>query len=194
MPLADATAMSFTAPIIVAALAGPVLGERVGLGHWLAIGAGFCGALVITRPGEGTNPYALLVLGSASCYAGYQILTRYVASFDPPETSVTYSALLGTVVLSCVVPFFWKAPDRLAHWLVLSALGVLGALGHYCVARALLRGPAALISPFHYVQLVWAAGVGYLVFGEVPSLWTWAGAAIIIASGFHIALQETRAR
>ncbi len=194
VPLADATAVSFTAPIIVAALAGPVLGERVGLGHWLAIGAGFCGALIITRPGaEGTNPYTLLVLGSASCYAGYQILTRHVASFDSPETSVTYSALVGTVVLSCVVPFFWKAPDRLAHWGVLAALGVLGALGHYCVARALFRGPAVLISPFHYVQLVWAAGVGYLVFGEVTSLWTWAGAAIIIASGFYIALRETRA-
>lgn len=190
VPLADATAVSFTAPIIVAALAGPVLGERVGLGHWLAIGAGFCGALIITRPGgEGTNPYTLLVLGSASCYAGYQILTRHVASFDSPETSVTYSALVGTVVLSCVVPLFWKAPDRLAHWGVLAALGVLGALGHYCVARALFRGPAALISPFHYVQLVWAAGVGYLVFGEVTSLWTWAGAAIIIASGFYIALR-----
>jgi len=194
VPLADATAVSFTAPILVAALAGPVLGERVGLGHWLAIGAGFCGALVITRPGgEGTNPYTLLVLGSASCYAGYQILTRHVGRFDPPETSVTYSALVGTVALSCVVPFFWKAPDRLTHWLILGALGVLGALGHYCVARAFLWGPAARISPFHYIQLVWAAGVGFLVFGEVPSLWTWAGAAIIIVSGLYIALGETRA-
>jgi drug/metabolite transporter (DMT)-like permease len=101
---------------------------------------------------------------------------------------------VGTAVLSALVPFFWKAPDRLAHWLILSVLGVLGALGHYCVARALLWGPAALISPFHYIQLVWAAAVGYLVFGDVPGLWTWAGAAIIVASGCYIALGETRAR
>jgi drug/metabolite transporter (DMT)-like permease len=193
VPLADATAVSFTAPIIVAALAGPVLGERVGLRHWAAIGAGFCGALIVIRPGsEGANPYALLVLGSASCYAGYQILTRRVAGFDPPETSVAYSALVGTLVFSGVVPFFWRTPDRFAHWLVLSLLGVLGGLGHYCVARAFLWGAASIISPFHYVQLVWAAVVGYLVFGDVPSLWTWVGAAIIVTSGFSIALQETR--
>lgn len=193
VPLADATAVSFTAPIGVAALAGPVLGERVGLRHWIAIGAGFAGALVIVRPGgEGANPYALLVLGSAGCYAGYQILTRHVAPFDTPETSVAYSALVGTLVLSSVVPFFWKAPDRLSHWLILSVLGVLGGLGHYCVARAFLWGPASLISPFHYIQLVWAVAVGYLVFGDAPSPWMWVGAAIIVASGFYIAWLETR--
>lgn len=193
VPLADATAVSFTAPIIVAALAGPALGERVSLGHWVAIGAGFGGALIILRPGsEAANPYALLVLGSAACYAGYQLLTRYVAGFDTPETSVAYSALVGTAVFTAIVPFFWKTPERLVHWLILSALGVLGGLGHYCVARAFVRGPASTISPFHYIQLVWAAVAGYLLFGDVPSLWTWGGAAVIVASGLRIALREAR--
>ena len=192
VPLADATAVSFTAPLLVAALAGPLLRERVGLGHWLAVAAGFGGALVIVRPGAaGANPHLLLVLGSAACYALYQILTRRVAPFDRPETSVTYSALVGTVILSALVPFVWQTPDRLWHWLVLLVIGLLGGLGHYCVARAFLWGPASILSPFHYAQLVLAATMGYLAFGDVPTVWTWLGAAVIIGSGLWIAWRET---
>jgi len=193
VPLADATAVSFTAPLVVAALAGPMLAERVGLAHWLAIAAGFVGALIIIRPGAaGANPHLLLVLGSAACYAVYQILTRRVAGFDPPETSVTYSALVGTVVLSAVVPLVWRTPDRLWQWLVLLALGLLGGLGHYCVARALLWAPASIVSPFHYVQLVGAAAMGYLAFGDVPTTGMWLGSAVIVASGLAIAWRERR--
>ena len=193
VPLADSTAVSFTAPIIVAALAGPFLGERVGGGHWASIAVGFLGALVVIRPtGAGASPYAFLVLGSAVCYALYQILTRRVGAVDPPETSVTYSALVGTLVLSAIVPFYWRPPEHPAHWLILGMLGLFGGLGHYCVARALLWGPASIISPFHYVQLVWAAAAGYLAFGDVPSAWTWVGSAIIVLSGLHIAWRETR--
>ena len=193
VPLADATAVSFTAPLVVAALAGPMLAERVGLAHWLAIAAGFVGALIIIRPGAaGANPHLLLVLGSAACYAVYQILTRRVAGFDPPDTSVTYSALVGTVVLSAVVPLVWRTPDRLWQWLVLLALGLLGGLGHYCVARALLWAPASIVSPFHYVQLVGAAAMGYLAFGDVPTTGMWLGSAVIVASGLAIAWRERR--
>ncbi len=193
VPLADATAVSFTSPLLVAALAGPVLGERVGLGHWLAIAAGFLGALIIIRPGaEGANPYLLLVIVNSACYAMYQLLTRRVAPHDRPETSVTYSALLGSVVLTAVVPFFWHTPGRLSHWLVLIVIGLLGGLGHYCVARALLLGPASIISPFHYAQLVTAAWLGYVAFGDVPGGWTWVGSAVVVASGLYIAWQETR--
>jgi drug/metabolite transporter (DMT)-like permease len=193
VPLADATAVGFTAPFIVAALAWPVLRERVGRDQWLAIGAGFLGALVVIRPaGTGFSPAILLVVGSAAAYAGYQILTRQVAGVDRPETSVTCSALVGTVVLSAIVPAFWRTPPRAGPALLLASLGLFGGLGHSLVARAFLHGPAALISPFHYVQLVWAVVIGYLVFGDVPSLWTWLGAAVIIASGIAIAWRETR--
>ena len=192
VPLADATAVSFTSPLVVAALAGPMLAERVRLGHWIAIGAGFLGALIVIRPGvAGANPYLLLVIGNSCCYAVYQILTRRMAGFDRPETSVTYSALVGTVVLSAVVPFYWQTPDRLSHWLILIVVGVLGGLGHYFVARALLWGPASILAPIHYVQLIGAAGMGYLAFGDVPSVWTWVGAAVIVASGLYIAWRET---
>lgn len=193
VPLADATAVSFTSPLLVAALAVPVLGERVGISQWASIAVGFAGALVVIRPtGKGASAYAFLVLGSAICYALYQVLTRLVASVDAPETSVTYSALAGTLVLSLLVPFVWRTPQQPAHWLMLAALGLLGALGHYCVARALLWAPASIVSPFHYVQLVWAAGAGYVLFGDVPSGWTWLGAAIIVASGLSIVLREAR--
>ena len=193
VPLADATAISFTSPFIVAALAGPILNERVRVEHWVSIAIGFVGALIVIRPtGAGTDPYALLVLGSACCYAVYQLLTRRIAGVDAPETTVVYSALVGTLVLSAIVPFVWKTPERPFHWLILGSLGLLGGLGHYCVARAFLWGPAAILSPIHYVQLVWAATVGYLVFGHVPSVWTWVGAAVIIASGLGIAWVETR--
>lgn len=192
VPLADATAVSFTSPLLVAALAGPMLSERVGLGHWLAIAAGFLGALVLIRPGaEGANPYLGLVIGSSICYAVYQVLTRRVAGHDRPETSVTYSALVGTLVLSATVPFYWRPPGRLSHWLILLALGLLGGLGHYCVAQALRLAPVSIVSPFHYVQLVAAAAVGYLAFGDVPSAWMWVGAAVITASGLYIAWRET---
>ena len=193
VPLADATAVSFTSPLVVAALAGPMLAERVRVGHWVAIGAGFLGALIVIRPGAaGANPYLLLVIANSCCYALYQILTRRMAGFDRPETSVTYSALVGTIVLSAVVPFYWQTPDRLSHWLILIVVGVLGGLGHYFVARALMWGPASVIAPFHYVQLIGAAAMGYLVFGDVPSVWTWVGAAVIIASGLYIAWRETQ--
>jgi len=193
VPLADATAVSFTAPLIVAVLAGPILGERIGLGHWLAIAVGLGGALVVVRPtGAGANLYLLLVLGSAATYAVYQILTRYVAGIDTPETSVTYSALVGTVLLSLAVPFSWQTPARPGHWLVLGVLGLLGGLGHYCVARGFTWGPASILSPFHYVQLVWAAAIGYLAFGDVPGAATWLGAALIVGSGLYIAWRGSR--
>lgn len=193
VPLAEATAVSFTSPLVVAALAGPMLAERVRIGHWIAIGAGFLGALVVIRPGvAGANPYLLLVIANSCCYAVYQVLTRRMAGFDRPETSVTYSALVGTLVLSAVVPFYWQTPDRLSHWLILLVIGVLGGLGHYFVARALMWGPASVMAPFHYVQLIGAAAMGYLVFADVPSVWTWVGAGVIIASGLYIAWRETQ--
>jgi drug/metabolite transporter (DMT)-like permease len=115
-----------------------------------------------------------------------------VSAFDPPVTSVTYSALVGTVLLSILMPFYWATPDGAASWAGLAALGVLGGLGHYLVAHAFAAGPASVISPFHYVQLIWAAGAGYVVFGDVPSGFTWLGALVIIASGLFIAVKEAR--
>jgi drug/metabolite transporter (DMT)-like permease len=193
VPLADATAVSFTSPLIVGALAGPMLGERVDRRQWAAIAVGFVGALIIIRPtGGAASPFLLLVVGNSACYAVYQILTRKVSPHDRAETSVAYSALLGTLALSLVVPFAFQRPERAWQWALLASLGLMGAAGHYCVARALTWGPASIVAPLHYVQLVGAAALGYLVFADVPPAWTWIGAAVIVASGIYLAWTEAR--
>jgi drug/metabolite transporter (DMT)-like permease len=187
VPIAQATSISFTAPLIVVVLAGPMLGERITLSRVLAVVAGFMGVLVVIRPGAAVFQWAsLLIVCSAGCYAMYQVLTRRVAGFDAPETSVVYSALVGSVLMSAIVPFSWRTPGSWTDVLLLCCLGVLGGLGHYCVARALTYAPANFLSPFQYWQLMGAVAVGYLMFAEVPDAYTWIGAAMIIAAGVYV--------
>lgn len=190
VPLADATAVSFISPFVVAALSTPLLGERVRRDQWIAIAIGFLGALVVVRPTSLPNPWILMNFGNATSYAIYQILTRRVGRTDRPETSATYSGLVGAVLFTLVVPFVWQTPARPLHWVLLAVSGLLGGLGHYCVARALVWAPAAIVAPLHYVQLIGAALLGYLVFGDVPGIATWIGASIIIATGIYIAWRE----
>lgn len=191
VPLADATAVSFTSPVIVALLSGPMLGEYLGLGHWVAVAVGFAGAIVVARPsGAGADPYILLAAGNAIFYAIYQVLVRRLGRHDRPETTVTYAAVGGTLVLSLLVPFVWQTPRGAAEWGLLALSGLFGGLGHWCVARALLWAPAAIAAPFSYVQLLEAAALGYLVFGDVPGAAVWIGAALIVASGLSIAWHE----
>jgi len=99
--------------------------------------------------------------------------------------------LLGTVLFSFVVPFYWQTPQSLPHVGMFCAMGLLGAAGHFLVAKAFMYGPAAVLSPFNYAQLIGATALGYLVFGNFPDLWTWVGAAVIVASGLYIAYRET---
>jgi drug/metabolite transporter (DMT)-like permease len=191
--LATATTINFTAPFIVALLGVPMLGERVGLRRWLTIGVGFLGVLIVIRPGSNVAQFAsLLALGTAVCYAGYQVLTRRVAATDPPETTVGYSALLGTVFTTMLLPFHWVAPASLAQVGLLLSMGITGGLGHYLVARAYMWAPAAVVSPFNYVQLLGAALTGYLFFGEVPGPSLWLGAALVVGSGLLMAWSEAR--
>jgi drug/metabolite transporter (DMT)-like permease len=193
VPLAEASAISFVSPFLVAIFAAFVLGERVGVGHWIAIMVSFVGALIIIQPGSGHLPWqAVFVLGSSTCYAIYQVMTRGGAGDDSPETQVFYASLVGSVLTSIAVPFIWVTPASLRTVLELSALGVFGGLGHYCVARALMWGPAPVIAPFQYVQLLAASLFGYFIFGDVPSIWTGVGAVIIVCCGVTIALRARR--
>lgn len=195
IPLAEAASISFMAPFVVALLALPVLGERVSPGRLAAIGVGFLGVLIVIRPGSDVFRWAsLLIVGSAVCYATYQILTRRVAGHDRPETSVVYSALVGTAVMSAIVPFSWVMPVSVSDALLLASLGVFGGLGHYCVAQAMTYARASVVSPFQYWQMVGSVLVGYLLFGEMPDFYTWLGAAVIIGSGLFIGWRETRER
>ncbi len=195
VPLAKAASISFTAPLIVTILAVPLLGERIGLNRLLAVLVGLAGVLIVIRPGSEVFQWAsLLILCSSACYGLYQILTRQVAGHDTPETSVVYSALVGTVMTSLAVPFFWTTPASLQDIAILASLGIFGGLGHYCVARAMTYGPANVLSPFQYFQLIGSVIVGYLMFSEIPDLYTWLGSAVIIASGLFIGWLESRRR
>jgi drug/metabolite transporter (DMT)-like permease len=191
IPLTEAASISFTAPLLVTALSVPLLGEAVGWRRWAAVAVGFVGALIVIRPGAGLIHWAaILCLVSALCYALYQILTRRAASFDRPETTVLYSAVVGSIVMSAAAPFDWSWPADWTSGALLASLGVFGGLGHYYVAKAFRFGSAAVISPFNYAQLLGAAGFGYLFFDHLPDGWTWLGAAVIVASGVYIAWRE----
>lgn len=185
MPLGDVASITFTSPIMVAALAVLVLGERVGAWRWLAILAGFAGTLLVVRPvGAEVNIGAFLAFGCAACYAVYQISTRIVRETEP-IVSLFYAGFVGTVVFSLLVPFWWQ-PPTLAQWGLFALVGAMGALGHLLVIMALQRGEASRISPFNYIQLVWAMAASWLVFGDVPSRWTLLGSGIIVASGLSL--------
>jgi drug/metabolite transporter (DMT)-like permease len=195
VPLTTATAISFTGPFIVTALAPLLLGERVTAARWLAVAVGFLGALVILRPGAGdVNPAAFLVLASAACSALYQIMSRKLAAHDRAETSITYIALAGFVLTSIPLPFIWKPPASFVDLLLFIGLGVFGGVGHYFLVRAFELAPAPFVSPFNYLGLIGAALLSVVVFGQFPDLWVWIGAAIIAGSGIFILLHEHRLR
>ncbi|WP_375459097.1 DMT family transporter [uncultured Enterovirga sp.] len=194
LQLAQSISIQFAMPIIVALLAGPLLGEWAGPRRLAAIGVGFLGVLVVTRPGAGSmNSAAWLVLGSTILYACYALVTRMLAAHDPSATTITYSGLAGVLLLTPVLPFFWTTPPTLLVWLALAATGLFGAVGHGFLTLAHARAPAPVLSPFIYTQLIWMVALGYLVFGDVPDGWTFAGAAIVIASGLYLLIWE-RAR
>jgi len=195
VPLATASAIGFSSPIMVTALSVPLLGESVGPRRWIAVLVGFLGVLIIVRPGTGQLSIAtLLLLCAAGCYALYQIATRRSTLHDSAETGIVYAALVGTVALSLLLPFGFEMPRRPLDAALLASLGLFGGVGHYFVIRAFRLGPAALISPLGYLELLGTTVLGYLVFDNFPDSWTWIGAGLIVASGAYIAIRERRRR
>ena len=193
VPLATASAIGFTSPLLVTALSVPLLHEQVGVRRWSAVVVGFLGALLVIRPGAGfQDPAVLLLLVSSAAYALYQIATRWVGFYDEAATGIVFSALLGSLVMSAVLPIVWLPPRSAVDLGLLASLGLLGGAGHYLVIRAFQAGPAAVIAPLGYVELIGTTALGYFIFGQFPDLWTWIGAAVIIASGLYIALRERR--
>jgi drug/metabolite transporter (DMT)-like permease len=194
IPIAEAACISLTAPLVVALLAWPMLGERTTVGRLIALGIGLVGVIVVIRPGTDLFHWAtLFVVLSATCYALYQILTRMIAAIDSPETSAIYSSIFGGFGLLLVMPLVWKTPETLRDIALFCSLGVLGGVGHYFVARALTYAPANIVSPFQYFQLIGSVMVGYFFFDNFPDLVTWIGAAIIVGAGLYIGWSQTRA-
>jgi drug/metabolite transporter (DMT)-like permease len=193
IPLAKTASISLMAPLLVVPLARLILGERTTAGRMMALCVGFAGVLIVIRPGTELFHWAsLFAVASAAGYAVYQVLTRRIAGIDPPETSTIYSSVVGGFGMFLVLPFVWRTPESLRDILYFCSLGVIGALGHYLVARALTNAPANIIAPFQYVQLIGSVAVGYFFFGDFPDFLTWVGAAIIAGSGLYIGWSQTR--
>jgi drug/metabolite transporter (DMT)-like permease len=187
--------IQFLAPLVVALLAGPILGEWVGWRRLVAIIVGFCGILIIVRPGY--QEFSIGMIYAFVCvlgYSGFSLITRYVANRDPPDVTLFWSLLVGTFAVAPFAIADWVWPtDRLTLVLMLS-IGLWGAIGHYLFIIAYQLAPVSAIAPFIYLQLLSMTGFGYFVFGDLPDLWTLAGASIVIASGVYLVHRETVTR
>ena len=191
LPIAEAAAIGFVMPLFLALLAAPMLKERLDPGGLGAILVGLSATLVIVRPGSALfTVYALLPVGTALANALYQILTRRIAGVEPPLTSLFYGALVGTVMFSFVVPFHWATPASAWHWPLLVVMGVLASVGHFTLIRAFDYAPVGLLAPFAYSYLVWGVVLGLAVFGDFPDSLSFAGMAVIVASGLYLANRQ----
>jgi drug/metabolite transporter (DMT)-like permease len=195
LPIAEASAITFLAPILIVLMSGPLLGERPSLWRWTASITGFLGILILLRPGSSVfHPATLLLVVTAFCNALYQILTRKLLD-ERAHTTLFYSALVGTVLLSLALP--WEIADDRLTWrdgALLLLLGTFAGVGHWAIIGAFLRAPASLLTPFTYLQMVWAVGYGYLIFDQLPDQWSGIGMSVIVASGLLLALQERQSR
>lgn len=195
VPLADAVAVSFVAPFLVTVLGALVLKERVGRRRWVAVGVGFLGMLLVVRPGFGVvHPAVFLVLLAATCFALRQILSRVLSGADSTVTTVAYTAITSSLVLTVPLPFVWRMPDPATELPLLVGLAVLAAFGETLVIKSLELAQAVVLAPVHYSLIIWGTAYGYVVFGELPDAWTWIGAAVIMATGLYVIHRERLAK
>jgi drug/metabolite transporter (DMT)-like permease len=190
LQLAQTAAISFTIPLWVCALSVPLLGEKVGLWRWTAVIAGLLGVVVIMRPGTMSFHWAMLFsLAATFCGALYNIATRKVGGRDRAETSLFYVGLVGGFGASLPLGWNWQTPEGW-QWVMLLVMGLCGGFGHYMLIQAHRLAPAALLAPFVYTQIIWMVILGFLMFGDLPDVWTLIGAAIVIAAGLVVFMRE----
>ncbi|QDC11101.1 DMT family transporter [Oceanicola sp. D3] len=190
--LVEAHAIFACYPLLIAALSGPVLGEKVGWRRWAAIGVGFCGILVILRPGFGVfAPAAIVPLVAAGMFALYGLLTRAVSRHDSSATSFFYTGTSGAVVMTVVAVWQW-VPMTGADWLWMGSLCMTGALGHWTLIKCYEFAEASAVQPFAYFQLVFASAVGVIFWGDVLPPITILGAAIVVGAGLFTLWRERR--
>lgn len=192
LPLAEATSISFAAPLFVTALSAPLLGERVGPHRWAAVVCGLAGVLVIIRPGVAVMHWAaVLPLISAVSFALYQILTRVLSRTDDLLPTLLFTGIGGALLTTPGALLVWSPPSGV-QWLTMILMGFGGAGAHLCIVRAFTLSPASLLAPFNYTRLLWAIVAGFLVFGDLPDAFTLLGGALIAGSGIYVALRERR--
>jgi drug/metabolite transporter (DMT)-like permease len=194
MPLAEATALSFTAPIFTSVLAVLILGEVMRLRRWTATMIGFFGAVIIVRPGfAAIQPAALLAVATAAVWASSTILIKVMARTESAGAITTYMVLLTTPMTLLAALFVWQHPSlEQLGWAAL--LGAAGSTGHICMSRALATADATVVAPLDYLRLPIVALIAFIAFGEVPSVWVWLGGGAIAASSLYIAQREGRAK
>lgn len=192
IPIGEATAVMFLAPLVVVVLSAFVLKERVSVGVWLSVGCGLLGVLVIVRPGGDLfTPAVLLPLIGALFFAIYQLLTRRLSTTDHPATSNFLTSVLGALLLSASLPWVWQMPS-LRDALLMAALGALATTGHMLLTHAYRFASAASLAPFTYGQIICATLVGMLVFGHTPDVLAMLGMSIIISSGMLLVWSHRR--
>ncbi|NOD32414.1 DMT family transporter [Ruegeria atlantica] len=192
--LIDSMAVFICYPLLVAALSGPVLGEKVGWRRWAAIGVGCIGVLIILQPGAGVfNPWAVIPLISALLFAIYGLLTRYVARKDSAATSFFWTGVAGAVAMTLIGMWFWEPMAR-GDWLWMALLCVSGVFGHWLLIKCYEMAEASAVQPFAYFHLVWSAILGISIFGEMLRPEVVAGATIVVAAGLFTLWRERRQR
>ena len=183
LPLAEAAAITFVAPVLVTALSGPMLGEHVTRRQWAAVTFGFGGVLIIIRPSGGLLTFAAAFpLITAGLFAFYQILTRKLAGREHPLTTLFFTALVGAVLSSLTLPFTWQTPTLIQACCMIG-MGLLGGFGHFLLIRAVEVASPTALAPFIYTQLVWATLLALLVFGEFPDSISLMGMLVIVGAG-----------
>lgn len=193
IPVAETTAINFLAPILVV-LISPLLGERISFVGWVAVVMGFIGVILIVRPGSGLNIYGIVFCLIAACAnTTYQLMSRVLASTERAITLLFYTTLVGSICFGLTMPWFWenKLPNSLELALFLG-MGLSGGLGHYFFTLAYSHAPASLLAPVLYLQLLWAALLGWLIFDSIPDTLSILGMIIIATSGLLIALKSRR--
>ena len=193
LALADAVSLSFVSPLFMTGLSVLLLGETVGWRRWSAVMLGFCGVLVMMRPGGDLfSPYALLPLVGAFAYALVGVTIKVLSRSEPTVTIVFYFGLFSSVVSGIFLPFVWRMPVDAVDWIGQIGIGLLGGLAQVAMTLAFTRAPVSVVSPFEYTGIVWAVALGYLVWGDLPAATTWIGAALVVISGLYILHRETR--
>lgn len=191
LPLAEATVIGFTVPMFATLLAAAVLGEKAGLPRWSAVVLGFIGVLIVVQPGHAhIEPWgAAVALTGALLTAGVTIQIRQLGATEDAATTVIWFTLSSLIPLSVLMIWFGQMHDPMT-WLILLAIGLSGGVAQLCLTAALRLAPVAVVMPMDYTALLWATLWGFVLFGALPSPWTWVGAPIIIASGLIIVWRE----
>jgi drug/metabolite transporter (DMT)-like permease len=193
LQLAQANAIVFSTPILIALISTVFLRERLSTAKWLAIAAGFLGVLIILDPfGHEFHPAMLYIVAHAIVYAFFNILTRKMASQSSPENTIIYSTVLPTLFLIPFVIPHWETPKESFDFLLFFIAGFFGALGHYLLAVAYRYAKPTTIAPFFYQQILYMIFLGWLVFHQTPSNHVFEGAIIVIGSGLYLWFKENR--